>query len=118
MAAPTRIPSRSPRTTSRARAPPSPRTPRAHGRRSPAARSPARRTPPAADNAALRGTSCRSCSRSRLEVVRVLREVLTAVVGHEHEVFEPATAPAAAVEAGFERDDVAREQLLAGASEP
>ena len=46
----------------------------------------------------------------RLEVVRVLRQVLRAVVGDEDEILEAAAAPAPAVEARLERHDVAREQ--------
>src|SRR5437588_1857918 len=51
------------------------------------------------------------------QVVRVFREVLGPVRRDEHEVLEPAAAEAAAVEAGLDRDDVAREELLADLAE-
>src|SRR6476620_1238496 len=44
----------------------------------------------------------------RGQVVRVLRQVLGRTVGDQHEIFEPYAAVALAVEAGLDRDDVAR----------
>src|SRR4029453_13592834 len=38
---------------------------------------------------------------SRLEIVRVVRQTLAAVLGDEHQVLEPATAVPVAVEAGL-----------------
>src|SRR5215510_1887318 len=55
--------------------------------------------------------------KSGLEVVRVVRENLAAVVGDEHQVLEPAAAVAVAVEAGLDRDHVARNELPGGAAE-
>ena len=100
----------------RARAPRAPRTPRSPRRRSPGCAFAAARTPAAADSAAPRGAACRSSaglgstSVLRLEVVRVLRQVLGAVVGDEHEVLEPHAAVALPVEARLDRDDVAGAQ--------
>src|SRR5438552_8710570 len=50
----------------------------------------------------------------RLEIVRILRQVLGAVLRHEHEVFEPHAAEALAVAARLDGDDVARAQRLLG----
>src|SRR4030095_381902 len=91
------------------------RTPRDRGRRCPAPRSPGPRSRRAVGSAALRGTACRSCQPLRLEVVRVLREVLGAALGDYDEVLETATAPATPVEARLERHDIAGEQPLARA---
>src|SRR5262245_55261934 len=61
----------------------------------------------------LLGRELTPARRSGLEVVRVVRERLRAALGHEHEVLEPAAAPAAAVEPGLERDDVSGQQFVA-----
>src|SRR5689334_3534965 len=95
----------------RARAPPSPRTRRSHVRRSRAARSPAPRTPEAADTDAPPRGSSRWRATLRLEVVRVVRQHLGPVLGHEHEVLEAAAAVTVAVEARLDRDHVARDEL-------
>src|SRR4051794_15352098 len=52
------------------------------------------------------------------EVVREVGQQLAAVVRHEHEILEPAAAPAGAVEARLDRDDVARDQLARRTAEP
>src|SRR5262249_40639300 len=86
------------------------RGPRSPARRSRDRRSPGRRTPAAAGSAAPRRAACRS--GSRFEVVGVVREVLGAVLGDEHEVLEAAAAEAGVVEAGFDGDDVAGDERV------
>src|SRR5229473_1567426 len=54
-----------------------------------------------------------SVTASRCQVVRVVREVLGAGLGDEHEVLEPAAAEAGPVEAGLDRDHVARDERIA-----
>src|SRR5207245_7345777 len=104
---------RTARTTRHALVLRAPRTPRSPRRRFRASRLPARRSPRAADTAAPRAASSRSSAVSpwtwslRLEVVRVLRQVLGAVRGHEHEVLQPYAAVALPVAAGFDGDHVA-----------
>src|SRR6185503_10856258 len=105
------------RTTTRAPAPRSPRTRRSHARRSRAARSPARRTREAAGSAAPPGGSSRWRAPLGLEVVRVVRQHLRPVLGHEHEVLEAAAAVAVPVEARLDRDHVAGDELARRAAE-
>src|SRR5437763_12506334 len=114
MGAPIRRASTTARTTRPARWPRASRTRRSPPRRSPAARSPGPRTPRTADSAAPRRRACRCPATSRLEVVRVLGQVLGAVLGHEHQVLQADTAVALPVEAGLDRDDVAGDELLVG----
>src|SRR5882762_4087295 len=94
------------RTTRRARDPRSPRTPRSPARRCPAGRSRAPRTPTEVGSAAPPTGTCR-WFRSRLQVVRVLRQVLRPVLRDEHEVLEADTSVALAVAPGLDRDHVA-----------
>src|SRR5438067_13080390 len=53
-----------------------------------------------------------SVTASRCEVVRVVREVLGAVLGHEHEILEPATSEARPVEARLGGDHVAGDERV------
>src|SRR2546426_8951874 len=48
----------------------------------------------------------------RLEVVRVVGEILGTVLRDEDEILESTTAPATAVETGLEGDDIALDELL------
>src|SRR4051794_35469244 len=114
MGAPTRRASTTARTTQRARWPPASRTRRTPPRRSPAARLPVLRTPRTADSAAPPRRACRCPATSRLEVVRVLGQVLGAVVGHEDKVLQTHAAVALPVEPRLDRDDVAGDELLVG----
>src|SRR6516162_5031609 len=50
--------------------------------------------------------------RSRLEVVRVIRDDLGAVVGDEDDVLEPHAAVPGAVETGLDGDHVTRDERL------
>src|SRR5438128_748406 len=99
------------RTTRHVRGPRAPRTPRSSVRRSPAAHSRALRTRVSADSAAPPTDTCR-CPGSRREVVRVLRQVLGALLGDEHEVFEAHAAVALAVAARLDGDHVARPERV------
>src|SRR6185312_11975599 len=110
------------RTTSPARGPLTPRTPRSPARRCRAARSPERRSPRAADSAAPRAGSSRSRAgrtpRLGSEVVRVISQQLGPVLGHEYQILEPAAAVAAAVEPRLERDHVALDEHARIATQP
>src|SRR5439155_75451 len=61
-----------------------------------------------------RAASSRSLDPLRCQVVRVIRQVLRAAVGDEHQVLQPAAAEPRAVKARLDCDHVARDELLAG----
>src|SRR6266516_5638048 len=76
----------------------------------PAGRSPA---PPPRQETGKRAHSL----KLRLEVVRVFRKRLGAVLGHQHEILEPDAAEAVAVEARLDSDHIAGDELAGPAAE-
>src|SRR5436305_184846 len=57
-------------------------------------------------------------TRLGLQIVRILGQQLGPVLGHEHEILEPAAAVAVAIQAGLDRDHVALDELPGVAAQP